>query len=122
MLKGYPDYHNHLNREKIRILTDTGRFYQVVVPVLFVGSCVILPLFLLVPAMRRKISCYMFFSMSCIGGICSITFILTLVVITSYASINRAMHVSYPLVLLTIVCMMLAGYEYFQPVGKGKEP
>lgn len=122
VLKGYPDYHNHLNREKIRILTDTGRFYQVVVPVLFVGSCVVLPLFLLVPAMRRKVSCYMFFSMSCIGGICSITFILTLVVITSYASINRAMHVSYPLVLLTIVCMMLAGYEYFQPVGKGKEP
>ena len=79
---------------------------------------VLLLLFLLVPALRRRISCYVVFSLSFIGGLCSITFILTLVVITSYASINRAMHVAYPLVLLTIACMMLAGYECFQRINQ----
>jgi hypothetical protein len=122
ILKGYPSYHTHLNREKIRILSDIGLFYQAVVPVLFVASCMLLLLFLLIPSMRRRISCYLLFSLSFIGGLCSITFILTLVVITSYASINRAMHVSYPLVLLTIVSMVLAGYEYFRPVeGEDKK-
>jgi len=109
-------------REKIRILSDIGLFYQAVVPVLFAASCMLLLLFLLIPSMRRRIFCYLLFSLSFIGGLCSITFILTLVVITSYASINRAMHVSYPLVLLTIVSMVLAGYEYFRPVeGEDKE-
>jgi hypothetical protein len=118
ILKGYPEYHTHLNQEKIRILSDIGRFYQAVVPVLFAVSCVLLLLFLLIPALRRKISCYLVFSLSFIGGLCSITFILTLVVITSYASINRAMHVAYPLVLLTIVSMLLAVYEYFQTINQ----
>ena len=119
ILKGYPEYHTHLNQEKIRILSDVGTFYQAVVPVLFFVSCLLLLLFLLLPAMRRKISCYLVFSLSCLGGLCSITFILTLVVITSYASINRAMHVAYPLVLLTIVCMMLALYTFFQSAEQG---
>ena len=122
ILYGYPEYHTHLNREKIRILRDIGSFYQRVVPILFSISCMVLLLFFLVPAMRRKISGYVIFALSCIGGICSITFILTLVVITSYVSIHRAMHVSYPLVLLTIICMVLAVVEYFFPTeGQGKQ-
>jgi hypothetical protein len=28
------------------------------------------------------------------------------------------MHVAYPLVLLTIACMMLAVYEYFQTINQ----
>ena len=116
----YPDYHNHLNQEKIRILYDIGTFYQFAVPKLFAFFCVVLLLFPLVPALRRRISGYVVLALSCLGGLCSITFILTLVVITSYFSINRAMHVSYPLVLLTIVCMLLAVIDCFSSV-EGKE-
>ena len=115
ILSSYPDYHNHLNREKIRILSDIGAFYQAVIPVLFVLSCAVLFLFFLVPALRSRISGYAVFALACLGGLCSITFILTLVVITSYFSINRAMHVSYPLVLLTIISVILAVAEYFFP-------
>lgn len=116
-LHGYPEYHRHLNYEKIRILTDIGTFYHTVVPVLFGAACGVLLLFCLVPGMRKKTSCYTVFSLSFLAGLCSITFILTLVVITSYASVNRAMHVSYPLVLLMIVCMILAVIDYFLPAG-----
>lgn len=120
VLHSYPEYHLHLNHEKVRVLSDIGSFYQHVVPVLFVVSCLCLLLFFLIPAMRRRISCYVIFSLSFLGGLCSITFILTLIVITSYTSINRAMHVGYPLVLLTIVCMILAGHEYFQSSVRGE--
>ncbi len=110
-LKGYPDYHNHLNIEKVRILNDVGAFYQLLIPPLFYGSLVLMLLLGLVPKTRRMSSHYLVFYLSLLAGLCSIVFILSLVVLTSYASIHRAMHVSYPLVLLMIVCTLLAVIE-----------
>jgi hypothetical protein len=110
-LKGYPDYHNHLNIEKVRILNDVGACYQLLIPPLFYGSLALMLLLGLVPKTRRISSRYLVFYLSLLAGLCSIVFILSLVVITSYASIHRAMHVSYPLVLLMIVCTLLAVIE-----------
>ena len=110
-LKGYPDYHNHLNNEKVRILNDAGAFYQMVMPPLFYGSLALMLLLGLVPKTRRISSRYLVFYLSLLAGLCAIVFILSLVVITSYASIHRAMHVSYPVVLTMIVCAMLAVYD-----------
>ncbi|MGA7276729.1 MAG: hypothetical protein WBW79_02220, partial [Desulfocapsaceae bacterium] len=110
-LKGYPDYHTHLNHEKVRILNDAGTFYQSVIPPLFYGSAALMLLFGLFPQTRRSLFSYIVFYLSLLAGLCSIVFILSLVVLTSYTSIHRAMHVSYPLVLLMIVCALLAVLE-----------
>lgn len=112
VLHGYPAYHRRLNRIKIRILTGIGGWYETMVPVLFTVAIVLLLVFGAVPALRKKYAAYIAFALACLGGLFSITFILTLLVITSYDSINRAMHVSYPLVLLTIICMLLAAWQY----------
>jgi hypothetical protein len=122
ILKGYPGYHRHLNREKIRILEDIGSFYRLVVPLLFVPSCLVLLAFPLVPALRKKMSCFVVYGWSTLLGLCAISFILTLVVITSYASIHRAMHVAYPLVLLTILSAVLALYDFFRRPAEEEAP
>jgi fumarate reductase subunit D len=110
-LKGYPEYHNHLNTEKIRILNDAGAFYQLIIPPLFYGSLALMLLLGLIPKTRRSASHFLVFYVSLLAGLCSIVFILSLVVLTSYASIHRAMHVSYPVVLIMIVCTLLAVFE-----------
>ncbi len=116
MLEKYPKYHNHLNKEKIRILEDIGNFYQTVVPVLFAISSILLLVQCLTPRLRKYCSCYTFFALALFAGLCAITFILTLVVITSYISIHRAMHVSYPLVLLFIVTTVLASIDCIKTI------
>lgn len=107
VLKAYPDYHRHLNTEKIRILNDIGTAYKIVVPPLFLLA---LSIFLFnggKSVIKREFPLFTIASAAALTGILSIAFILTLLTITSYSEIGRAMHSSYPMVLLFIITVVL---------------
>lgn len=107
VLKGYPDYHRHLNREKIRILNDIGTGYQKMIPVLFLPALMIFLFTAGKSVIKREVAFFTVASGAALTGILSIAFILTLLTITSYSEIERAMHSAYPMVLLFIVAAVL---------------
>lgn len=107
VLQGYPNYHRHLNREKIRILSDIGTGYLKMIPSLFLLA---LATFLFTAGrsvIKREFPFFTMVSGAALTGILSIAFILTLLTITSYSEIERAMHSAYPMVLLFIVASVL---------------
>lgn len=107
VLQGYPNYHRHLNREKIRILSDIGTCYLKMIPSLFLLA---LATFLFTAGrsvIKREFPFFTMVSGAALTGILSIAFILTLLTITSYSEIERAMHSAYPMVLLFIVASVL---------------
>lgn len=101
----YPDYVTHLNREKCRILEQIGHAYQMIIPYLFPLSFLILLFNLAVGVRKKRLNLMTIFSLSSLGGVLSITAIMTLLTITSYSEIARVMHVSFPLVILFIICV-----------------
>jgi hypothetical protein len=107
VFESYPGYHRHLNREKTRILGDIGTGYQRMVPVLFLLSLAVFVFSVVRGAVRRKLSLYTVAAGAAVAGVLSIAFILTLLTITSYSEIERAMHSAYPMVLLFIMFSIL---------------
>ena len=108
VLKTIPEYHQHLNIEKIRILNDIGSFYAfTVMPLFLVASACLIFSFLRNVIKRIRFSPYFAVSLATLGGILSITFILSLLSITSYDEIDRALQPAYPLLLLYIVSAFL---------------
>ena len=102
-----PDYDSHLNKEKSRILTALGTAYRVMIPPLFLLA---FATFLVIGGrsiMRRELRLFTVAGAAALSGILAIAFILTLVAITSYSEIGRAMHAAYPMVLLFIVTVIL---------------
>ncbi len=102
-----PDYDSHLNKEKSRILTAIGTAYRVIIPPLFLLA---LLAFLVIGGrsiMRRELRLFTVASAAALSGILAIAFILTLVAITSYSEIGRAMHAAYPMVLLFVIMVVL---------------
>jgi hypothetical protein len=105
-----PPYHLHLNQEKVKILNDAGRYYSYIVPSLFLLGMAGLVCSLLLSLARKTMPSWAaVFSLSTLGGILSLGVILTLVEITSYSEITRAMQASYPMVLFFIVASMYEG-------------
>jgi hypothetical protein len=102
-----PEYHRRLNREKIRILNDIGTAYQLLITPLFLLSVVIFIFSSVKSLLRRELPVFTAVSGAALGGILSITFILTLLTITSYSEIQRALHSVYPMVLLFIISALL---------------
>lgn len=107
VLKGYPEYHRHLNKEKTRILNDIGTAYQRGIPVLFLLSLMVFFFFTGKSIINREFRLFTVVSGAALAGILSISFILTLLAITSYSEIGRAMHSAYPMVLLFIMASVL---------------
>ena len=103
----YPDYITHLNREKCRILEQIGHAYQIVTPYLFPSSLLLLLVNLAVAVKKRRLSAMTMLSVASLGGVFSITAVMTLLTITSYSEIARVMHVSFPLVLIFIISVFL---------------
>jgi hypothetical protein len=106
-LEEYPDYHQQLNKEKVRILNDIGSAYQAIMPFLFLVALAFFLFRLIVSVRKRELGLFTAVSAAAFTGICSISFILTLLSITSYSEIQRAMHSAYPMVLLFIVGNLL---------------
>ncbi len=107
VLQATPEYYRHLNREKTRILQDIGGGYQKLVPALFWLALAVL-LVILVQSLRKRELCFFtVLALATLAGIAAITFILTLVAITSYSEIERAMHTAFPLVLLFILAVFI---------------
>jgi hypothetical protein len=107
VLKSYPEYHRHLNKEKTRILNDIGSGYQKVIPPLFLFSLAVFSFFVIQGIRKKKMRLFTVASGAALTGILSIGFILTLLTITSYSEIERAMHSAYPMVLLFIMATAL---------------
>jgi cation transport ATPase len=98
---------SHLNKEKTRILGQIGWVYQLLSPYLFFLSLVILLWNIFTGLKKRRLNLMTVFSMATLGAIFSITFVMTLVTITSYSEVARIMQVSFPLVLLFILSVFL---------------
>jgi len=107
ILRSSPGYHIRLNDEKIRALNDIGRGYNEVVPLMFMFAGIGFLLIVGVGCYKRSFSPFVFASAAALAGVCSIAFILTLLKITSYSEIERAMHSAYGLVLLFIMMVLL---------------
>ena len=107
VMRSYPEYHTHLNEEKKRILEDIGVVYKLMMPTLFLIS---VAGFLFSSARgiyRKSISIQTMAAASSLAGVLSIAFILTLVKITSYTEIERAMHSAYAVLLIFIIMTFL---------------
>ncbi len=107
VLRSYPQFHSHLNEEKIRFLNDIGSVYKRAVPVMFVIAGVGFFLLFGIGVYKRSLSPFIFAAVAALAGVCSIAFILTLLKITSYSEIERAMHSAYGMVLLFIMMVIL---------------
>ncbi len=103
----YPDYITHLNREKCRLLGQIGHVYQIIIPYLFSFALILLLVNLAVGVKKRRLNLMTLLSVSSLGGMLSITAVMTLLTITSYSEIARVMHVSFPLVLIFIISVFL---------------
>jgi hypothetical protein len=109
-------FHNHLEKEKTRVLDDLGHGYQKMTPWFFAFSLLLTFGFTLIDLRRKRLSALTLFNWSLFAGIASIAAVLTLLCITSYDSISRPMHTAFPLVVLFILIGVLDLYHRFRPV------
>ena len=107
IMRGYPEYRQHLNKEKVRILNDIGTGYQKIVPILFVPALFVFFLMVIRGIVQRKVSLPSVAAGAALAGMLAISFILTLLSITSYDQIERAMHSAYPVVLFFIMAVLI---------------
>ena len=77
------------------------------IPVLFLPALMIFLFTAGKSVIKREVAFFTVASGAALTGILSIAFILTLLTITSYSEIERAMHSAYPMVLLFIVAAVL---------------
>ena len=107
VLETYPRYQSRINDEKIRMLGDIGAGYRWAVPKLFILAGAGFVLVTGLGLYRRSLSLPVFAAGAALAGIGAIAFILTLLKITSYTEIERAMHSAYALVLMFIVMVIM---------------
>jgi hypothetical protein len=112
ILKNYPEFRNHLNKEKTRILKDIGAGYQKIIPWLFLVALVIFCFRTGRNIIQRKLAVTNIAAGAALLGILSISFILTLLTITSYSEIERAMHSAYPMVLFFILAVLFDSMSF----------
>jgi len=111
MRKWVPERHLHLENEKIRILNQIITGYSAVVPVLFFAACASFLASLSVSVYKRRLPSWsMAFAAASLGGVLSLTLILTLLDITSYDDI-RPMQTAYPMLLFFIVLSLHEGWR-----------
>jgi hypothetical protein len=106
ILDSYPEYYRHLDIEKIRLLNDIGAAYQTFVTPLFLASLIIFLLLLGRSILKKELSIITVAAGAALGGVLSIVFILSLLSITSYSEIERAMHSAYSIVLFFIALVI----------------
>ncbi|MFT5702001.1 MAG: hypothetical protein ACI8ZB_004906 [Desulforhopalus sp.] len=109
-IKAYPDYYMHMIIEKFRVLSDIGKGYKKVVPILFVLAFLIHLFFLGRSVVQRKVDFASMFGLITLGGIISLVSVLTYVKITLWP-INRPLFSAYPLVLYYISSMAIFTYH-----------
>ncbi|MCI5149294.1 MAG: hypothetical protein D3916_07895, partial [Candidatus Electrothrix sp. MAN1_4] len=107
IMRGYPEYRQHLNKEKVRVLNDIGTGYQKIVPILFIPALLIFLFMVIRGIVQRKMSLPSIAAGAALTGMLAISFILTLLSITSYSQIERAMHSAYPMVLFFIMAVLI---------------
>jgi hypothetical protein len=111
VLDSYPDYHRQLNKEKVRILNNIGAAYKKMMPLLFLAGLAFFLFRLVISLRKRELRMFTAASAAALAGLCSIAFILTLLTITSYSEIQRALHSAYPMVLLFIASNVLDAFS-----------
>jgi hypothetical protein len=116
-----PDFHHHLDTQKTIILNDIGSGYKKIIRPLFLLSLLIFLISLYKSFDRRELRLFTVVSSAALAGIFSIAFILTILAITSYSEIARAMLSSYPMVLLFIVSNFLDVATRIFPQGDGED-
>jgi len=117
-----PAYHARLDREKERVLGDIGKLYMAVVTPLFVLSLIVFLWRAGRGLKRRSLSIYTVVGGAALAGVLSLAFILTLLFITSYSEIERAMHSAYPMTLVFICAMALELFSGSSPNRSSDQP
>ena len=113
-----PEYNRHLNKEKIRILDDIGKFYSRIVPPLFIAAFIALLCSLGTSLYKRFLPSWAcIFGLSALGGVTALSVILTLVAITSYSEITRAMQAAYPMVMFFIIASLYDAWRLWRRRG-----
>lgn len=107
VLEMEPVFHRQLKREKTRILEDIGRGYQRAGAVLFPAALLVTLATTALDLRRRRLSPLPLCNWSILGGILAIDAVITLVYITSYSEVGRAMTTAFPLVPLFIMVALL---------------
>lgn len=115
-----PRYPGHLIKEKTKILSDIGKFYKIIIPPLFLLAFITFLVTLVRSALNRKLRLFTVVGLAALSGILSLAFILTLVTITSYSEIARAMQASFPMVLLFIISVIID--LFFEPFPSHSGP
>jgi len=107
-----PERHLHLEYEKIRILNSITHGYGAMVPVLFFVASACFLVSLGVSIYKRRLPSWsMAFAAASLGGVLSLTVILTLLDITSYSEIGRPMQTTYPMLLFFIITSLHEGWR-----------
>jgi hypothetical protein len=112
-IQEYPKYYMHMIVEKFRILADIGKGYKKIIPFLFVLSLIVHLVFLVRSIRNRQLDFASMFGLITLGGIISLTSILTYVKITLWP-ITRPLFSAYPLVLYYISTMAIFSYLFLQ--------
>ncbi len=114
------EFHHHLNKEKTKILNDIGSGYKLIILPLFILTLLMFFIIIGKSIIKRSLSFFTIASGAALAGIFSIAAILTLLAITSYSEIQRAMTSSYPMVLLFIVTVILDVFDRLSPLPEAE--
>jgi hypothetical protein len=108
VVNSLPDYYSHMKTEKFRILLDIAKTYKWLVPALFSISVVLHLLLFGRELIKRRFSCEVSLLFVILGGLISLVTMLTFVKITLW-SVTRPLFSAYPVVLLYISAVTIAG-------------
>lgn len=107
-----PDFYKEMTKKKKKIIRNLwNNFYRHLVPWFFMVFLILIPVRAVYELIRRKVQPATVLGLAALAAILSNTVIVTLVQITSYSEISRAMNPAYPVVIAFIIAgfMVLSG-------------
>lgn len=113
----YPEYYQHMRKEKVRLLKDIGDSYHFLAPILFILALLTHLISTTKDIRRRQCSLATVFGLALLGGLVSLIAILSFVQITLWP-INRPLYSAYP-VILFYICFMVGAF--FQSSSSKRE-
>ncbi|MCK5070998.1 MAG: hypothetical protein KAR01_10665, partial [Desulfocapsa sp.] len=111
-IRNYPDFYNHLKREKYRNLNNIGEMYKSIISILFWISLAAHLFFIAKGFWEKQLRFDAVMGLVILGGLISLISILTYVGITLW-QVRRPLFSAYPLVLLYISFMFVSVINLF---------